>query len=125
MPNQTNLLLAANPFLNGPILPIAGALGAQMAVSASGVLSPHNTAVSTAFSGVFSTLQAVSTPIVQGQMYNFSSDTILVASDPNGNGAIPVPPGQTFNFGNIDLSQIYFAAKVNRGQMEVHLYWEA
>jgi hypothetical protein len=94
-----------------------------------GVLAPHTASVFTQAPGTFTPLFNQPTPAIQGQIINFSGDTILIASNSSGTGKFVLPPTgvniyPSFNFGPIDLSQLYVAGQNLTGD-EIHIYWEA
>jgi len=113
-----NALLAqslTNPLAAlGIPIQVPAALAAQFEQKAqSGTLSPQTTNVSIPLSGGYMPLEAQSTPITKGQLYNNSPKTIGITTPPQSGGsgdpgsAIPVAPGGTFNFGAVDLSLIW------------------
>jgi hypothetical protein len=104
--NPVSLLAA--PF----ILPAALSLQLGQKVQG-GTLTPRTVSVSTLMSGVASTVMPPGTTVASAQLFNNGPGSMAIIANPAGgnpSGAAEsvVPPGQPFNFGSIDLGQVYF-----------------
>ena len=119
------LLSAPGTLLFAPATIPMGLANELQAKVQKGTLSPNTTAVDTPASGVFGQLQSSTTLAFEGQVNNPGPNSVQVAANSGGNGAIILSPSGVFNFGPIDVSKLYIATYGSMSPQQVNIYWES